>query len=136
MTIRPQRWQRVVAAEVLRAGADLVAGHSAHAFHGIEQTEHGLVAYDLGDVLDDYAIDPVLRNDIGVLALWHVGAAGTSLELVGLALDYCYTRLATGAEADWIADRLDIACAELGTSVERVNEQWFRVVEPRHDPGG
>jgi hypothetical protein len=136
MTIRPQRWQRAVAAEVLRAGADLGGGHSAHVFHGIEQTEQGMVAYDLGDVLDDYAVDPVLRNDIGVLALWHVGAAGTWLELVGLGLDYCYTRLATGAEADWIADRLDTACGELGTSVERVDEQRFRVVDPRRDPGG
>jgi hypothetical protein len=136
MTIRPQAWQRVVAAEVLRAGADLVAGHSAHVFHGIEQAEHGLVAYDLGDALDDYAVDPVLRNDIGVLTLWHVGAAETWLELVGLALDCCYTRLATGAEADWIADRLDTACAELGTSVERVDEQRFRVVDPRRDPEG
>jgi hypothetical protein len=133
MTTRPQRWQRVVAAEVLRAGADFVAGHSAHAFHGIELTEHGLVAYDLGDALDDYAVDPVLRNDIGVLTLWHVGAEGTWLELVGLAVDYCHTRLATGAEADWIADRLDTACAELGTSVERLDEQWFRVVDPQRD---
>jgi Bacterial capsule synthesis protein PGA_cap len=128
MTIRPAPWQRRVAAEMLRAGADLVAGHSAHVFHGIEQTEHGLVAYDLGDALDDYAVDPVLRNDLGLLALWHVGVEEASLELVGLALDYCHTRLATGAEADWIASRLDTACAELGTSVERVGEQRFRVV--------
>jgi poly-gamma-glutamate synthesis protein (capsule biosynthesis protein) len=54
-----------------------------------------------------------------------------SLELVGLALDYCYTRLATGAEADWIASRLEKACAELGTSVERVGEERFRVVGGR-----
>jgi Bacterial capsule synthesis protein PGA_cap len=131
MTSRPAPWQRRVAAEMLRAGADLVAGHSAHVFHGIEQTEHGLVAYDLGGALDDYAVDPVLRNDLGLLALWHVGVEEASLELVGLALDYCYTRLATEAEADWIANRLDNACAELGTSVERVGERRFRVVGGR-----
>jgi hypothetical protein len=131
MTIRPAPWQRRVAAEMLRAGTDLVAGHSAHVFHGIEQTEHGLVAYDLGGALDDYTVDPVLRNDLGLLALWNVGVEEASLELVGLVLDYCYTRLATGAEADWIASRLDNACAELGTSVERVGEQRFRVVGGR-----
>jgi Bacterial capsule synthesis protein PGA_cap len=131
MAVRPAPWQRRVAAEMLRAGADLVAGHSAHVFHGIEQTEHGFVAYDLGGALDDYAVDPVLRNDLGLLALWQAGVEEASLELVGLALDYCYTRLATGAEADWIASRLDNACAELGTSVERVGERRFRVVGSR-----
>jgi hypothetical protein len=133
MTTRPKPWQRRVAAEMLRAGANLVAGHSAHVFHGIEQTDHGLVVYDLGGALDDYAVDPVLRNDLGLLALWHVGVEEAWLELVGLALDYCYTRLAIGAEADWIASRLDNACAELGSSVERVGEQRFRVVAGRGD---
>jgi hypothetical protein len=127
MTIRPQGWQRVVGAEVLRAGADLVAGHSAHAFHGIEQTEHGLVAYDLGDALDDYAIDARLRNDLGLLALWRPSSAEAAFELVGLRLDYCRTRLADGADADWIARRLEKACGELGTSVARVAENHFVV---------
>jgi poly-gamma-glutamate synthesis protein (capsule biosynthesis protein) len=127
MTVRPAAWQRRAAADLLRAGADLVAGHSAHVFHGIEQAERGLVAYDLGDALDDYAVDPELRNDLGVLGIWHVGADETWLELVGLFLDHCYTELARGAEADWIARRLETACGELGTSVERLGEQRFRV---------
>jgi hypothetical protein len=33
-----------------------------------------------------------------------------SFELVGLFLDYCHARLATGADADWIARRLEYAC--------------------------
>lgn len=128
MTVRPAPRQRRVAAELLRAGAHLVAGHSAHLFQGIEQTERGLVAYDLGDALDDYAVDPRLRNDLGILTLWHASPEGAWLELVGLSLDYCYTRLATGADADWIASRLETACGELGTGVERLGEQRFRII--------
>jgi poly-gamma-glutamate synthesis protein (capsule biosynthesis protein) len=127
MTVRPAAWQRRIAGDLLRAGADLVAGHSAHVFHGIEQTEHGLVAYDLGDALDDYAVDAELRNDLGVFAIWHVAADGTWLELVGLFLDHCYTELAKGADADWIARRLETACGELGTTVARLDEHRFRV---------
>jgi poly-gamma-glutamate synthesis protein (capsule biosynthesis protein) len=127
MVVRPTLRQRRVAAELLGAGADLVAGHSAHVFHGIEQMEVGLVAYDLGDALDDYAVDAGLRNDLGVLALWHAGPEGAWLELVGLSLDFCYTRLATGADADWIAGRLETACGELGTAVERLGEQRFGI---------
>jgi len=52
------------AAGALRAaGATLVAGHSAHVFHGVG--DH--VLYDLGDFIDDYAVDPELRNDLGLL---------------------------------------------------------------------
>jgi poly-gamma-glutamate synthesis protein (capsule biosynthesis protein) len=130
MATRPGRWQRQAADDLLGAGADLVAGHSAHVFHGIEQVERGPVAYDLGDALDDYAVDPVLRNDLGVLALWHVGSERAWLELIGLFLGYCRTGLATGADADWIARRLETACRELGTDVERLGEQRFRVVGP------
>jgi poly-gamma-glutamate synthesis protein (capsule biosynthesis protein) len=128
MATRPARWQRLAATDLLRAGADLVAGHSAHVFHGIERFEQGAALYDLGDALDDYAIDPILRNDLGLLALWHVDADNSSLELVGLFLDHCYTDLARGADADWIDRRLASACKELGTRVERVAEQRFRIV--------
>jgi poly-gamma-glutamate synthesis protein (capsule biosynthesis protein) len=131
MTVRPAARQRRVAAELLQAGADLVAGHSAHLFHGIERTEEGMVAYDLGDALDDYAVDPDLRNDLGILAVWYASPGRSRLELIGLSGDYCYTRLARGADADWIADRLETACGELGTRVERLGEQRFRIAGRR-----
>src|SRR5436309_11810710 len=70
MSVRPASWQRSLASELVDAGADLVAGHSAHLFHGVERVGDGIVAYDLGDALDDYAIDARLRNDLGLLALW------------------------------------------------------------------
>jgi poly-gamma-glutamate capsule biosynthesis protein CapA/YwtB (metallophosphatase superfamily) len=121
----PAPWQRRLAAELLEAGADTVAGHSAHVFHGVERVGTRLVIYDLGDAIDDYAVDDRLRNDLGVMALWSPDPESPGLGLVGLRLDYCHTGLATGAEADWIADRLERACAELGTAVERVGEQRF-----------
>jgi poly-gamma-glutamate synthesis protein (capsule biosynthesis protein) len=121
MTASPARWQRRRAVELIDAGAHLVAGHSAHVFHGIERFPGGLAAYDLGDALDDYAVDGELRNDLGLLALWRPDGS-PRLELVGLRLDFCHTRLATGADADWIASRLARACEELGTAVERTGE--------------
>ncbi len=121
MATEPARWQRERARELVSAGADLVAGHSAHVFHGTERVEGAPVLYDLGDALDDYAVDAELRNDLGVLALWRPGD-DPDLELVALRLDFCETNLARGADADWIAARLERACGELGTSVERVGE--------------
>jgi poly-gamma-glutamate capsule biosynthesis protein CapA/YwtB (metallophosphatase superfamily) len=129
MTTSPARWQRRAAEQLQAAGADLVAGHSAHVFHGVGWGERGPVLYDLGDALDDYAVDAELRNDLGVAAVWRPGTGDAELELVGLRLDYCLTRFAAGPEAEWIAERLDAACSKLGTSVERVAEQRF-VVRP------
>jgi poly-gamma-glutamate capsule biosynthesis protein CapA/YwtB (metallophosphatase superfamily) len=126
MATAPARWQRRRAGELFAAGADLVAGHSAHVFHGVETVDGRFALYDLGDALDDYAVDPKRRNDLGVLALWHP-RTDAELELVGLELRFCGTGLAYGPAADWIAARLERACAPLGTTPERVCEQRFAV---------
>jgi len=127
MSTAPAPWQRRAAAALQGAGASLVAGHSAHVFHGIEWNYRGPVLFDLGDALDDYRVDPVRRNDLGVLAIWRPGEGGEELELVGLKLDFCHTGLAGESDAEWIAARLGRACAELGTRVDRVGEDRFRI---------
>ena len=139
MTASPARWQRRAAQSLRVAGAHLLAGHSAHVFHGVGWNG-GPVLFDLGDVLDDYRVDRQLRNDLGVLAIWRPYAE-QQLELVGLRLEYCHTRLADGADADWIAGRLKRACSRLGTAVARAAEQRFTLTpmpEQEHrrpDPG-
>jgi poly-gamma-glutamate capsule biosynthesis protein CapA/YwtB (metallophosphatase superfamily) len=96
------------------AGATLVAGHSAHVFQGVQ----GRVLFDLGDFIDDYAVDPVLRNDLGLLWLVTLDAGGpVRLEAVPLFLEFCCTRLADGEDAAWIRKRFHDACAAMGTEV-------------------
>jgi poly-gamma-glutamate synthesis protein (capsule biosynthesis protein) len=114
MTPRPLRHVRRAAAGLRRAGATLVAGHSAHVFHGVEPN----VCYDLGDFIDDYAVDPHLRNDLGLLFLVRIDRSGPRrLEAVPLKLEFCHTRLADGEEAEWVRRRFRSACAALGTEV-------------------
>jgi poly-gamma-glutamate synthesis protein (capsule biosynthesis protein) len=125
MTPEPLRFVRRAAAEVVGAGATLVAGHSAHVFQGVE----GRVLYDLGDFVDDYAVDPILRNDLGLLFLVTLDERGPlRLEAVPLALDYCHTRLAQAEEAAWVRRRFRACCARLGTQVreerERLVVEW------------
>jgi poly-gamma-glutamate capsule biosynthesis protein CapA/YwtB (metallophosphatase superfamily) len=121
------RWQRKAAAEMAEAGATLVAGHSAHVFHGVGWEGGTALLFDFGDALDDYAVDRRLRNDLGLLALWRPENGEATLELVGLRLHYCWTDLAHASDADWISTRLADACPRLGSTVERVGEQRFRV---------
>jgi poly-gamma-glutamate synthesis protein (capsule biosynthesis protein) len=97
------------------AGATLIAGHSAHVPHGVA----GPVLYDLGDFLDDYRVDPRLRNDLSLLFLVSLDAAGPlRLEALPLKLEYCHTRLAAGEDAAWMRRRFRSACADLGTTVQ------------------
>jgi poly-gamma-glutamate capsule biosynthesis protein CapA/YwtB (metallophosphatase superfamily) len=114
MSSAPVPHVRRAARELVVAGATLVAGHSAHVFHGVQ----GRVLFDLGDFVDDYRTDPELRNDRGLLWLVELDAGGpTRLEAVPLELDYCFTRVARGEAADWIARRFRAACTALGTEV-------------------
>jgi poly-gamma-glutamate capsule biosynthesis protein CapA/YwtB (metallophosphatase superfamily) len=114
MAPEPVSHVRRAADELIRAGATLVAGHSAHVFHGVARP----VLYDLGDFLDDYAVDPVLRNDLGLLWLVMLDEGSpVRLEAVPLALDYCRTRLADADEAAWILSRFAERCAAFGTEV-------------------
>jgi poly-gamma-glutamate synthesis protein (capsule biosynthesis protein) len=116
MTPEPVPHVRAAAREILTAGATLIAGHSAHVFHGVD----GPILYDLGDFLDDYAVDPILRNDLGLLFFVTLDEHGPlRLEAVPLKLDFCYTKLAEGEDAAWVRKRLTDACATFGTEVTR-----------------
>jgi poly-gamma-glutamate capsule biosynthesis protein CapA/YwtB (metallophosphatase superfamily) len=118
MTTEPVPHVRRAADDLLAAGAMLVAGHSAHVFHGVD----GRVLFDLGDFLDDYAVDPALRNDLGVLWLVTLDERGpVAVEAVPVRLDYCFTRLADGEDEAWIRARLRRACEAMGTDVTDVN---------------
>jgi poly-gamma-glutamate synthesis protein (capsule biosynthesis protein) len=111
MVAQPIRRVRRHGAALCAAGATLVVGHSAHVPHGAA----GRILYDLGDFVDDYATNRVLRNDLGLLFRVLLGGAGPlALEAFPLKLDYCHTRLADSGEAAWILRRFASACAALG----------------------
>jgi poly-gamma-glutamate capsule biosynthesis protein CapA/YwtB (metallophosphatase superfamily) len=119
MTAAPIARVRRAAAALVAAGATFVAGHSAHVFHGAAPP----VLFDMGDFLDDYAVDPLLRNDLGLLWLVELDREGPRrIRTLPLALDDCFTRAASAAETDWILHRLETLCAPFGTAVETSGE--------------
>jgi poly-gamma-glutamate capsule biosynthesis protein CapA/YwtB (metallophosphatase superfamily) len=114
MEPEPLPYVRAAARRLLETGATLVAGHSAHVVQAVDPP----VLYDLGDFLDDYRVDPVLRNDLGLLFLVDVeDGHPRRLEAVPLKLSYCYTDLAVGDDAAWIRRRFRDACAAFGQEV-------------------
>jgi poly-gamma-glutamate synthesis protein (capsule biosynthesis protein) len=122
MKAEPRDYMRRAAQELVAAGATLVAGHSAHVFHGVAPR----VLYDLGDFIDDYRVEPDLRNDLGLLFLVELDAH--RLEAIPLKLEFTHTRLARNDEAEWIKRRFKAASAAFGTDVDeedgRLVVQW------------
>lgn len=114
MTPGPVSHVRNAAPKILAAGATMIGGHSAHVFQGVE----GPILYDLGDFLDDYAVDPILRNDLGLLFFVTIDERGpVRLEALPLKLDFCFTKLAEGEDAAWVRKRFQDACGTFGSEV-------------------
>lgn len=115
MVSEPLPYVRRAADALIGAGATLVAGHSAHVFHGAAPR----VLFDLGDFIDDYAVHPLARNDLGMLWLVTLEPPRPPrLRALPLKLDYTRTRLARGEDWQRVRDRFTGACADLGTTVE------------------
>ena len=95
-------------------GRDLIAGHSH-----VPQGPRGRTLFDLGDFIDDYAVDPELRNDLGLLWLVTLEADGPRrFKGVPLRLEFAHTRLAGPEEARQLRSRLKERCAAVGSSVQ------------------
>jgi poly-gamma-glutamate capsule biosynthesis protein CapA/YwtB (metallophosphatase superfamily) len=119
MVQRPPPLFQAFAHALIDAGADAVYGHSAHVVQGIEVYRGRPILYDLGDFVDDYAVDPELRNDWGVLARLHATRDGIRrVELLPLLIGTCRVNLAAGSIREAIAARVGALSAELGTQVQ------------------
>ena len=118
MRARPTEAFRAFARHVVDAGADIFWGHSAHVVQGIEAWHGKLILYDTGDFIDDYMVDPDLRNDLSGIFL--VGCCESKVEdvrLVPTLITDNQARLATGDERQWFLQRVAALSRELGTRV-------------------
>jgi poly-gamma-glutamate synthesis protein (capsule biosynthesis protein) len=120
MVQRPRELFRRFARAVIDRGVDVYYGHSAHVFQGVEIYHGKPILYDTGDFIDDYAVDPELRNDWSFLFRVSV-EEGTfeRLDLTPVKLSYARVDLATGGERETILNRMERLSAEMGTVFAR-----------------
>lgn len=136
MRLWPTPRFREFAHAVIEAGADVFHGHSAHLFQGIEVYKGKPILYDCGEFVDDYAVDPELRNDWGLLYRLNIEPAKTSrLELIPLFIHGCQVNLARGSEQQAILERARRLSAEMNTVLgEQAGVVWVEWDGPRHRP--
>ena len=120
MVQRPREIFRRFARAVVDRGVDLYYGHSAHLFQGVEIYHGKPILYDTGDFIDDYAVDPKVRNDRSFLFRVSVQDGDLKrLELFPVFLPYARVELARGAEREAILDLMVSLSAEMGTAFDR-----------------
>jgi len=97
-------------------GVDILHGHSAHIFQGYETYKKGLILYDTGDFVDDYYVDPYLRNDRSFLFKVQVSKEGyQNLDLIPVRIKGFCVHLAKGKEREEIFNRMDYLAGWLTT---------------------
>jgi poly-gamma-glutamate synthesis protein (capsule biosynthesis protein) len=107
---------------LIDAGADVVFGHSAHVFRGIEIYRRKPILYSTGDFIDDYAVDEIERNDESFVFV--VAASGREVHEICLYPTRICSFRAQRAEpgaALVIASKMQALCRELHTDA-----QWSR----------
>ncbi|MFC7082030.1 CapA family protein [Halorussus caseinilyticus] len=100
-------------------GVDLIHGHSAHVFQGVEIHDGTPILYDCGDFVDDYAVDPDRRNDRSFL--FEVGVEDgeiTELRLLSTEIHDFAVHEASPRAAAWSRSRMRELSAPFGTEFE------------------
>lgn len=107
---------RELARALIEAGADVVYGHSPHIFRGVELYRGRPIIYSAGDFVDDYAVDPLERNDQSFIFLLGTdGGTPLGLRLYPTLITDFQARLA-GAGSLRIAERMQRLSRHLGTA--------------------
>ncbi len=105
--------------DMIDHGAHVVHGHSAHILQGIECYHGNLVLYDTGDFVDDYAVDPDLRNDLSAYFILHVDNLGVhKLRCVPARIFQYQVNRARNDDYQWVINRLKNLTADFGTEMD------------------
>jgi poly-gamma-glutamate capsule biosynthesis protein CapA/YwtB (metallophosphatase superfamily) len=105
-----------LAHDLVRAGADIIFGHSPHVSRGVEIYEDALILYSTGDFVDDYVVDPVERNDRSwVFKIKIENKQVSSLHLHPIVIHQCQASLAKPDLAGEMISGMKELCALLGT---------------------
>lgn len=114
---------------LIEQGVDIVHGHSAHVFQGIEVYNNRPILYDTGDFVDDYAVDDELRNDRGFLFELRADQDGTfqKLRLFPTEIHDCAVHEASSSAADWSRNRIRELSEPFDTEFEREDDAHLSV---------
>lgn len=128
MVERPSALFQQIAHAAIEMGYKTLFGHSAHTFHGIEIYKGFPIFYATGDFVDDYYVDEYFKNDHQVLfELIIENKKLKKILLYPIFIDQFQTKLAVDKQFEFIANKMQKLCKELGTTVNFSNENYLEI---------
>lgn len=115
---RPPQEFITFAHNLVDLGVDIMHGHSDHIFQAVEDYHGKLIMYQMGDFVDDYMIDPVMRNDRSFLFI--VDADKTrikNVELIPTIIQNMQVNKATGKDYHDSTKRIQMLSADRATVI-------------------
>lgn len=114
----PSSTLRALTHDLIERGADLYWGHSSHTPLGMEQYHGKAIIYAAGDFIDDYAIDPLERNDRSFLFVAELTPRGMErIVMHPVMIDRLRVQRLTGPDARWLIERMQQRSAALGSTI-------------------
>jgi poly-gamma-glutamate synthesis protein (capsule biosynthesis protein) len=104
-------------------GVDIVHGHSAHVFQGIEIYRGKIIFYDTGDFVDDYYVTQAIDEQF----LYRVhGESGRlkEIELIPVKIANYQVNLADQKTAKRTVERMRHRSAPFGTEILEIQGRW------------
>ncbi len=108
---------------MIDAGADIIHGHSAHIFQGIEVYKNKLIMYDTGDFVDDYHVARRLRNDQSALFKVTIDKNGIQkVKIIPVLISNMQVNLAGTNDKKEVIARIQKVSKEFNTFINRKGE--------------
>lgn len=102
--------------KLIDSGCDIIHGHSSHVFQPVEIYKKKVIFYDCGEMLDDYAVDPLLRNDESfIFEVYLKNKAVTKVVLTPIIIDNLQVNLAKGNLSVSICQKMINLCNSFET---------------------
>jgi poly-gamma-glutamate synthesis protein (capsule biosynthesis protein) len=108
--------------QMIDKGADIIHGHSAHNFQGVEVYHNKLILYDTGDFVDDYRVDPMFRNNHSFFFQVEADEKGVNkLKLFPVLISDYQVNLSEKS-GTWSLQRMRHLSEKFGTKVSEAGE--------------
>lgn len=110
--------------DLIDLGVDILHGHSAHIYQGVERYKNSLILYDTGDFVDDYYVDPLLRNDRSFLFCIECSKKGVRhLRLIPVVINNFQVNRAVGKDAFDTIQHMKFLSSTMHTDLREENAE-------------
>lgn len=125
----PEKGHVAFAHALIEAGASSVFGHSCHVFRGIEFYRGCPIFYSAGNFVDDYAVDPIERNDEAFIYVVEArDRVAESVRLHPTVIRSCQACRAEGIRQLAIVQKMGELCGAFGSSADWNSERhWLEI---------